>query len=96
MHEISKIKEVVSKYGKRYGVKSVYLFGSYARGEATEQSDIDLLIEKGDLKTYDQYSDLKFAIEDELRVNVDLLTTDGIKPRFFDFIKNDRILLYGA
>lgn len=96
MLTIEKIKEVVSKYGKKYGIKNAYLFGSYAKNSATESSDVDIIIEKGDVQTYDAYCDLKFAIEDELNASVDLLTTEGVKARFFDLIKDDRILLYGA
>ena len=96
MLTIEKIKDVVSRNGEKYGIKSAYLFGSYAKGEATEASDVDLIIDKGEIKSYDSYCDFKFSVEDELGKSIDLLTTDGVKPRFFDLIKNDRVLLYGA
>ena len=96
MLTLDKIKAVVSKYGREYGIKSAYLFGSYAKGDAKEGSDVDLLIEKGDITTYKQFSGFLYAIEDELGTHVDLLTDKSIKPRFFELIKNDRILLYGA
>lgn len=96
MLTIDEIKKAVTKYGKKYGIKSAYLFGSYAKNAATENSDIDLIIEKGDLQTYKSYSGLLYDLEDELGISVDLLTTEGVKPRFFELIKNDRILLYGA
>ena len=84
MLTLDKIKTVVSKYGEEYGIKRAYLFGSYARGEAREDSDIDIIIEKGELNTYDAYCDMKFAIEDELGTSVDLLTTQGVRPRFWN------------
>lgn len=96
MLTIDEIKRVVSKMGKKYGVERAYLFGSYAKNMANEQSDVDIIIDKGAVRTYDDYCDLKFGIEDALGVDVDLLTMDGVKPRFFELIKNDRILLYGA
>lgn len=96
MLTIEEIKRVVAKLGEQYHIKSAYLFGSYAKGDAHEKSDVDILIEKGELKTYQEYSGLRCSLEDELGTEVDLLTTEGIKPRFFDLIKNDRILLYGA
>ena len=96
MLTIDKIKATVSKYGKEYGIKSAYLFGSYAKGNAKEGSDVDLLIEKGKINTYKEYSGFLYSVEDELGTHVDLLTDKSIKPRFFDLIKNDRILLYGA
>lgn len=96
MLTIEKIKAVVTKVGKKYGIKNAYLFGSYAKGEATEDSDVDIIIEKGALESYNAYCALKFSIEDELGTTVDILTTEGVKPKFFELIKNDRILLYGA
>ncbi len=96
MLTIEQIKSVVTKVGKKYGIKSAYLFGSYAKGDANDSSDVDIIIEKGNLQTYDDYCDMKFAIEDELDTSVDLLTTEGVKPRFYELIKDDRILLYGA
>lgn len=96
MLTIDKIKGTVAKFSEKYGVKSAHLFGSYAKGNAGEDSDVDLIIEKGDVQSYDDYCDLKFSIEDELGIRVDLLTTEGVRPKFFEMIKNDRILLYAA
>ena len=96
MLTVEKIKKIVAKVSKEYGVKNAYLFGSYARGEAHKGSDIDIIIDKGELQTYNLYCDMKFALEDKLGTKVDLLTMEGIKPRFFELIKGDRILLYGA
>ena len=96
MLKVEDIKKAVSKFGKQYGIKNAYLFGSYAKGVANEKSDVDIIIEKGNLQTYKAYSGLLYSLEDELGTSVDLLTMDGVKPRFFELIKNDRILLYGA
>ncbi|MBR1486583.1 MAG: nucleotidyltransferase domain-containing protein [Synergistaceae bacterium] len=96
MLTINEISNIVSKLGKKYGIKNAYLFGSYAKGLANEDSDIDIIIDRGELNTYDSYYDLHEELVNELGTEVDLLATDGIKPRFFELIKNDRILLYGA
>lgn len=42
MLTIEEIKAAVEKVGKKYGIKNAYLFGSYAKGEATEDSDVDI------------------------------------------------------
>lgn len=94
MLDINRIKEVVSKKGKEYGIKNTYLFGSYAKGEATEDSDVDLIIDRGEIQTYDAYSDFYESIKKDLGKDVDLLTTAGVNPRFFELIKNDRVILY--
>ncbi len=47
---LGEIRRVVALLAKEYGAQKVSLFGSYARGRAAEESDIDLLLEKGDIK----------------------------------------------
>ena len=47
MLTIEQIKRAVTTVGKKYGIKNACLFGSYAKGNATEKSDVDLLIDLG-------------------------------------------------
>ena len=47
MPDISEIQKIVVPIAHAYGVKRLYLFGSYAKGTANEKSDVDLLVEKG-------------------------------------------------
>ena len=49
VYTIDEIKFIVVPIAKTYGVSSVSLFGSYAKGTATSDSDIDFIIDKGDL-----------------------------------------------
>jgi len=66
---------------KSFGVKCIGLFGSFARGEQTAKSDIDLLVEfKPGCKTFDNYMDLKFYLEDLFDRKVDLVIAEAIKP----------------
>jgi len=96
MLTVEKIKEVVTRIGKKYGIKDAYLFGSYAKNIATESSDVDLIIDKGNVHTFAEYFELHEELERELGTSVDLLTSKGISSHFFDLIKNDRILVYAA
>ena len=66
---------------KRFGVKKIGLFGSYVKNEQNSKSDIDILVEfeKGK-KTFDNYMDLKFYLEDLFKLKVDLIISDKIKP----------------
>ena len=50
IYTIPEIKNIVCPLAKEYGAERVYLFGSYARGESTKNSDIDLRIDKGNIK----------------------------------------------
>jgi predicted nucleotidyltransferase len=50
-HSIEDIKNKITNIARQYGIQKAYLFGSYARGEAGFESDIDICIEKGKLRT---------------------------------------------
>lgn len=66
-----------------YGVKRCGLFGSFLRGEATEKSDIDLLVEfESELKTFVNFMDLCFFLEDLFERKVDVLTPESLSPIF--------------
>ena len=49
-YTIDEIKNIVTPIAEKYQIAQVYLFGSFARGDFDEQSDIDIRIEKGNLK----------------------------------------------
>jgi predicted nucleotidyltransferase len=65
---------------RRLGAKSLALFGSIARGEGSDSSDIDLLVELQP-KTFDAYMDVKLFLEKALGRKVDLVLADALKPR---------------
>ena len=49
MLKFEDIQRTVAKYGKEYGAQNIYLFGSYARGDASEHSNVNLRIDKGSI-----------------------------------------------
>lgn len=66
---------------KQYGVSRIGLFGSFARGDLNESSDIDLLVEfKPDQKTFDNFIELAFFLEDAADRDVDLVTPESLSP----------------
>src|SRR5258705_112258 len=65
---------------KGFGVRSLRLFGSWAHGEETTESDLDFVVEF-ERKSFDAYMDLKLFLEDLFGRPVDLVLSDGIKPR---------------
>ena len=83
---IRKIEKNMGKI-KRYGVKRIGIFGSYIRNEQRENSDIDILVEfeKGK-KTFDNYMELKFFLEDLFQCKVDLVSTGALKPDLKPYI----------
>lgn len=65
---------------QKYGVKRVGLFGSYSRCEATEESDIDILVEFERPIGFFAFMDLEEYLKEELGAEVDLVTEDALKP----------------
>ena len=90
---IHDIQIIVSRLASEYGAERVYLFGSYARGEATEQSDIDLRIDKGDIRGL-RFAGLLGDLEEALGRKVDLISTGGMDENFLQAIRPDEVLLY--
>lgn len=83
---LAKIEE--NREGIRgYGVERIGVFGSYVRGEQRDGSDVDILVEfERGKKTFDNYMDLKFFLEDLLSCGVDLVISEAIKPRLKPYI----------
>lgn len=93
---MKQIKETAEQLGREYGAKKLYLFGSYARGEATEKSDVDIRIDEGNIHGLFALSGFRNALIERLGRKVDLLTTDSLDQDFLDEIKADEVLLYAA
>ena len=95
MLTIDQIKAAVAPICERYGVKRMTLFGSYARGEADEQSDVDLMVDKGNSDKLKGFSFFGFYgdIERALGVKTDLLTTVGAGEKFLNKIAKDEVLI---
>ena len=93
MYTVNDIQRIVSPIADRYGVDRVYLFGSYARGGSTPESDVDLRIDKGQVKGL-QLAFLLSDLEDALRLKVDLLSTTALDARFLQHIREEEQLIY--
>lgn len=95
VNTLSEIRDIVSRLAAQYGAKRVFLFGSYARGDMTSSSDIDLRIDKGSIRGLEMAS-LLIDLEDALGVHVDLIPTGSLDDSFLSAIRNDEVLLYEA
>jgi len=88
-NEIKKIEEKVKKILKKNKVEKAGVFGSYARGEQKENSDVDMLVEfNGSLL---DLVGLEMELEKVLGKKVDLLTYNGINPLLKKIILNEEI-----
>lgn len=79
----------------KYGVKHIALFGSYYNGSAKKDSDIDLIVKfKSNQKSFDNYMDLKFFLENKIKKEIDLFIEENIKTELKeDILKNYEILI---
>ncbi|MHB1404458.1 MAG: nucleotidyltransferase family protein [Desulfitobacteriaceae bacterium] len=93
-YTIEEIKTIVEPIARKYGVERVYLFGSYARDDITENSDVDLRVDKGSLKGMFALCGLYTEIEEALQMKVDVLTTGSLEDDFLRKIQKEEVLLY--
>jgi hypothetical protein len=76
---------------ERLGVKSLALFGSAARGEARQDSDVDLLVEFSRPVGLFHFMEVKEFLEEVLRRRVDLVTPDALKPQLREAILEEAV-----
>ena len=90
-----KYRKVISDYFQNKPVLKAYLFGSYVRGEANEQSDVDILIELD----YSQsiglgFVEMQLDLQDILSRKVDLVSERGLSKFIKPFIEKEKELIY--
>ena len=76
---------------QKYGIKSLAVFGSMARGDDREDSDVDLLVTFEGPATFDNFFDLKFCLEELFGRKVDLGTPDTLRPEMRARVEKDLI-----
>lgn len=94
-YTVSQLRDIIAPLAASYGAERITLFGSYARGDMTEASDIDLRIDKGQIRGL-ALAGLLVELEDALGLPVDLLTTASLDADFLSAIKEDEVILYEA
>lgn len=76
-------------------VKKVYLFGSYARNEADEESDIDLLVELDYTKKIGlSFIGMKLDLQELFSQKIDMITTEGVSNLLKPYIESDKKMIY--
>jgi predicted nucleotidyltransferase len=98
-YSIEEIREIVSPIAQRFDVKRMWLFGSYARGEATPDSDLDFRVEPDDECGLIKYNGLWLALEASFGLKIDLIAASpaGDTPldkKFLARIAKNEVLIY--
>ena len=89
--EVLQTLEKQTKLFDRFQIKTLALFGSVARNQATADSDLDFLVEFREAATFDGYMDLKFYLEDLFNRKVDLVTRKSLKAIITDSVLAEAI-----
>lgn len=76
----AKLESLTERLRQDFHVAELHVFGSVARNEARADSDLDVLVDFLDAPTFARFMDLKFLLEDELKMRVDLVTRDALRP----------------
>jgi len=77
----------------RFGVASLRLFGSFARGTARDDSDVDVLVSFDGPATAKRYFGVQFYLEDLLCRDVDLVTEDALRTRLRPYVERDALAI---
>jgi len=105
IYTIDQLGEKIAPVARKYGLNAVYIFGSYAKGEATDDSDVDILIDKsgttikGMFAMGGLYNDLFEAVGKP----VDLITTGALEqkstmertPWIVEKLNREKVKIYG-
>ena len=105
IYNINRIEKLIKPIAKKYNLHNVFVFGSYARGEATKDSDIDILIDRegSKIKSIIDMSALTEELKEVLKKDVDLITVQSLNQKstkennkeFINNVMKDRIKIYG-
>lgn len=98
VYTLEEIRAKAVPIAKKYGVKKLSLFGSYARGEADAQSDLDFLYDKGNGKIQStfEYIDFIYDLEGEFGCHVDAVSVGIQDKKFLAEIQADEVILYAG
>ena len=78
---VEELRRMTPALKRRYPIREIGVFGSYVRGEQTEESDLDVLVEFDDRVTLIDFAGLQQDLSDALGMNVDLVMRSALKPR---------------
>lgn len=100
---IDEIKKITEPIFKKYGVEKAYVFGSYARGDYNENSDVDIIIVAKNIRSLLIIGAILEALKQALKREVDLIEEecfdediiDELDKEFYEKIKKERVSIYG-
>lgn len=96
MSEIEKISKKIKPIAQKYNLCYVWLFGSYAKKKQKKDSDIDIIVRTEDVIGGFKIVEVKYALEDALKKNVDIITTGSIEGSLLEDENLEEVLIYST
>lgn len=90
-HALDLLRKSKAELQSRFGVERLALFGSTARGTATSESDVDILVSFDGPATSRRYFGVQFYLEDLLGCHVDLVTDKALRPELRPYVERERV-----
>jgi predicted nucleotidyltransferase len=91
--DVLKRREEIIAVGRRYGASNIRIFGSVARGDATEASDLDLIVRLEPGRSLFDLGGLLMDLRDLLGIKVDVISENGIRDRWRDHLMAESVPL---
>lgn len=88
---LARLSGSVEEIRQRFSVKALAIFGSVAREQTTDKSDVDVLVTFNQKANFDLFMDLKFYLEELLGIKVDLVTDKGLRTQMRQAIEREII-----
>ena len=88
---LERLREHRPTLAERFGVVELAVFGSFARDEATDESDLDILVRFDGPATSRSYFGVQFYIEDLLGRRVDLVTGKALRSEFRPYVEREAV-----
>jgi uncharacterized protein len=95
VYTTAEIKARFEKIAAKYGIEEAYLFGSYARGDATKKSDVDIFVKEGKIQTLLQLCGFRLDVQDALKKKIDIVLEGGTNTEFEKSIGKELLKIYG-
>ena len=87
-------QKLLAVFFKNQPVKRAYLFGSFVRGENNPGSDLDILVELEPGTGLFKFISIQHQLQIALRIQIDLVSANGLSPKIKPYIYSEKILIY--
>jgi predicted nucleotidyltransferase len=97
IYSINEISNIAAPIARAFGIRKLSVFGSYARGEATKDSDLDFrIIDRGSLRGLFKLAGFELALEEKFNLPVDVVVADAMFDDVLQNVEQEEFVVYDA